>query len=115
MGLGIGISNSSYDGSPTPQPPMPDPKNYKILKYLEYYNHLLVAVKYPDCTNYEGVKILIYKDTTIDILRAQGSIDPHFSENSILKSPIARFEPSKAGWDLAVSVLIIHMGAAHYE
>jgi hypothetical protein len=110
-------SVSTYDEplSLQPQPPMPDPKNYKILKYLQYYKNLLVAVKYPDCTNYEGIKILLYKDTTIDILRAQGSIDPHFSENSIFESPIARFAPTKAGWDMAMEVLITHMGAAHYE
>jgi hypothetical protein len=114
MGINTFASNSTYDSPPSPQPPMPDPKNYKILKYLQYFKNLLVVVKYPDCTNYEGIKILLYKNTTIDILRAQGSIDPHFSENSIFKSPIARFAPTKAGLDMAMEVLITHMGAAHY-
>lgn len=115
MGLALGFSKSSYDSNPSPQPPMPDPKNYTILKWIQYGNNVLVKIKYPDCTNYEGVKILLYEDTSIDILKAQGSIDPHFSENSTFKSPIARFEPSKKGWDLAVSVLITHMGTAHHD
>lgn len=78
--------------------PNPDPKNFKIIKSNKIGTYLVVMVNYPDCTNYEGNKILIYYNCSIDDLLKQGSIDPHFSENKKFFSPIARFEPTDRGW-----------------
>jgi hypothetical protein len=106
MGMPVGVSKSSYETVtkteyikvPTSNP---DPSNYKIIRYLEDINYLIVMVQYPDCTNYEGKKILVYKNCTIKNLLKQKSIDPHFSENKEYYSPFARFEPTEKGWKLA--------------
>ena len=80
----------------------PDPNNYSIIDSAYYskltHDVLVVRIKYPDCTNYEGVKILVYENVSLDDLKSQKSIDPHFSENKKYYSPIARFEPTEKGW-----------------
>jgi hypothetical protein len=119
--MGIGpFSHSSYDNKPNvpvvhvhntvvckPQPlPNPNPRNFVIRRSLQIgRNWLLVEVNYPDCTNYEGNKILLYRgidrDVTLTALIAQGSLDPHFSNNPDFFSPFARFEPTDDGWNMA--------------
>lgn len=113
MGLSIG-SRSSYDRYTVPvrntytEPvlPNPNPTNYKIIRCIERSTGLLLELKYPDCTNYEGRKILLYARGTklLDIVN-QGSIDPHFSNSKKFKSPIARFEPTTAGWQMGLKML----------
>lgn len=100
MGLGLGFSRSTYDGPGqlANEPPNPDPKNYRILRSEQIDRMLLVELIYPDCTNYEGRKILLFKDVTLSQLERQGSIDPHFSESTKFASPIARFVPTEEGW-----------------
>lgn len=104
-------SSSSYGCSSSPSvPPQlrpagnPDPHNYRIgaLKYVGAY--MVLAVKYPNCKNYEGKKILVYKDVELEqLLHQPGGIDPHFSDATTNKSPIARFQPTDQGWDMAVT------------
>ncbi len=128
MGLKIGFSSSSYDRqqrrcnycySPVRdvikevvrpiyiKNPNPDPKNYKIKGTITYQkkkgagNFLIVRINYPDCTNFEGNKILVYEDTTIRDLQKQGGIDPHFTNNTKFKAPIARFIPGIKGLFMA--------------
>ncbi len=83
--------------------PSPKMDNYDILKFEHIRDNLVVFINYKDVTNYEGNKILVYKDCTIRKLKQQELIDPHFAENKTLFSPIARFEPTDAGWVLAKS------------
>ncbi len=80
----------------------PDSYNYLILRNIRIGNFLIIEIKYLNCTNYEGKKILIFEKCTIDQLKKQKSIDPHFSENKKFLSPIARFEPTDRGWKLAL-------------
>jgi hypothetical protein len=105
------LSRSSYD-SPTVVTkvvekfinkflPNPNPGNYEIVKSAEKGGYLIVLINYKDCTNYEGNKILVYKDVSFQSLLDQKKIDPHFSENTDYYSPIARFVPTEEGWDLA--------------
>lgn len=118
MGMPGPVSKSSYDsydsppiggfkrdegvifgGQPCPPaPPNPDPTNFTIERYNTVMGKLVVKVNYPDCINYEGNKILVFRNTTMADLQAQGSIDPHFSENRKFHSPIARFVPTEEGW-----------------
>ena len=79
----------------------PDPNNVKILESYQNNNYLLLKVKYPDCTNFEGMKILLFKNCTLEMLLKQNSIDPHFSNNKKYLSPVARFEPTKEGFKMA--------------
>jgi hypothetical protein len=81
--------------------PNPDPKNYRILLSEKIEDYLIVKIKYPDCTNYEGIKILIFKDIEIKDLIGQGIIDPHFSDNEEFYSPVARFVPTDEGMKMA--------------
>lgn len=81
--------------------PNPDPKNFEIQDTVMINGFLIVLVNYPDCTNFEGNKILVYKNTTLTSLVKQGSLDPHFSSNSKFHSPVARFEPTLEGWYMA--------------
>jgi hypothetical protein len=111
MGIYLCGSRNSYDHPPekttetSSSPPLPDPRNYKIKKYLEIDNNLLIEIQYLDCTNYEGNKILLYKDISLELLKSQVLIDPHFSENSKYRSPAARFEPTDAGWKMGIGCL----------
>lgn len=86
-----------------PPPPLgnPDPDNYQIVKAEEHGKWLIVQIRYPDCTNFEGNKILVFKDTTLIQLVNQKVIDPHFFNDKKFKSPVARFVPTEEGWDMA--------------
>jgi len=81
--------------------PNPNPSNYKILRNKKVMNFLILDIKYHDCTNYEGNKILVFENCTLVELQEQKYIDPHFSENKKYHSPIARFEPTERGWRMA--------------
>ncbi len=83
----------------------PDPTNFKITKFYEYNGFIIVKLNYPNCKNFEGNKILVYKCpvTIYDIINAK-SIDPHFSDKN-KPAPFARFEPTELGWDAAVAMI----------
>lgn len=105
MGLKL-FSTSSFSENSNNTLPNPNPLNYKIVKYAEFYGHyLLVKINYPDCKNHEGNKILLFENCSMDELLKQKKIDPHFSDNKKLHSPIARFEPTNKGWDMAVVLI----------
>jgi len=117
VGISLFGSSSSYDKQKcnnctcqcfTPEPIIelpkdgnPDPSNFIINNKVEFGKYLVIYIKYPDCNNYEGNKILVYEDVHIEQLLRQRHIDPHFSENKKYYSPIARFEPTMKGWGLA--------------
>lgn len=81
------------------QLPNPNPKNFEILRTAEIKEFTIIEIKYPDCTNYEGRKILVYKAASKDVIN-QKIIDPHFCDGNHL-SPVARFEPTEFGWEAA--------------
>lgn len=83
----------------------PDAENFLIGHCLQYRGNLLVKIKYPNCTNYEGSKILLYRNMTANQLKEQKYIDPHFSDDPKYISPVARFEPTDFGWELGVNAL----------
>jgi len=80
--------------------PNPDPRNFKVLTALSFGRYLVAWVNYPDCKNYEGNKIMIFKDIYAVQLRKLDFLDPHFCEKDHL-SPVARIVPTHAGWELA--------------
>jgi hypothetical protein len=101
-------SFSSYDKTDNcyvapPVPPNPDPKKFEILSTLRIGDFLIIEVSYPDCTNYEGRKLLVYEvdDAWTLLCKNNGTLDPHFSNNPKFYSPIARFEPTTRGWKMA--------------
>lgn len=79
----------------------PDPNNYKLVRAEEAGEYLLLQISYPNCANYEGNKVLVYKGINLIGLVNQKTIDPHFSNNKQFASPIARFVPTEEGWKMA--------------
>lgn len=106
MGLGI-FSSSCFDPASIKStvPGNPNPFNYQIIKTKQIKNFAILMIKYPECKNYEGNKILVFKDISIEDLRQRISIDPHFCEDK-QNSPIARFVPTDEGWFLAIQLAL---------
>jgi hypothetical protein len=100
-----------------PKLPNPDPHNYKIVKAHEEAPYLVLKINYPDCTNYEGNKILVFKDVTLVDLINQRIIDPHFFEdpNHKIASPFARFKPTDEGWEIALRLVKLLKPSAKRE
>lgn len=87
-------------------PTQPDLSRWHILRheYIGSKGYLVLEVLYPNCTNFEGRKIILYSaGVTLEELIQQKELDPHFTHKSAL-SPIARFIPTKAGWDMAIKM-----------
>jgi hypothetical protein len=106
MGVIKFFSSSSYDSVTTntnqQNLPNPDPKNYHVVRYKHVGSYLVIEIKYLDCINYEGNKIMVYKDCSYAQLMRQKHIDPHFTDNKNYFSPEARFKPDEYGWDRAI-------------
>jgi hypothetical protein len=104
----INSSSSSFDAKPGALP-NPDPRRYKILRTMRCRQWLLLELEYLGCTNFEGRKILLFRNTTLEDLRKQVAIDPHFSDNATMISPVARFIPTQDGWEMAKRLMIHRM------
>ena len=75
----------------------PNPHKFKVEQLYAYPNCYVSLINYPNCSNFEGNKILVTTYNPLD----RDSIDPHFYQNSGL---LARFEPSSRGMALAHSL-----------
>jgi len=73
----------------------PNPTNWEMQGKWEYAHGYILLVKYYGCTNFDGLKLMVYKGRYIP----RYSLDPHFSESD--DSPFARFVPTQEGWDMA--------------
>lgn len=103
MGLMKKPSPSIYESSRAPIPPAPDPSRFVIHNHEQIGRSLIVSIVYPDCTTYEGRKVLVFADATIEALRRCQLLDPHFTNLADVSQfvPVARFEPTERGWRLA--------------
>lgn len=72
----------------------PSPTNFNVTLCYYQNGYTIVNVKYLDCTNYEGKKILVYLGDLVDAISASKKLDPHFFEGGSL---VARFAPNKQG------------------
>ena len=66
----------------------PHPEVFQVLECLEGSNFLYV-VKYPHCTNFEGEKVLLMKDTSKTDVLLMKVLDPHFYEDNKLAKILA--------------------------
>ncbi len=105
MGLSPFKNCSVYHSEKRVVAPNPNPINFMILELQEIGNAVVAKIKYPDCTNFEGIKICVYEDTTAQQIRDRSEIDPHFSISD--ESPIARFKPTANGLELAFKLAAI--------
>lgn len=78
----------------------PSYKNFRLFEAITIANHTILKVLYPDCKNYEGTKILVYKSSDLGDIRFIKELDPHFCDKHI--SPIARFVPTDEGMRMAL-------------
>lgn len=78
----------------------PDLTRFTVVDRIDLNKHSIVRVVYPDVDNYDGLKIMVFETAVLDQAIAKGRIDPHFLE--WWPSPIARFEPTAVGAQLAV-------------
>jgi len=106
MGLFRKSSWCRYSTPPMAQPrpagiapplPNPNPRSFRLLRVRQIGDFVVVKIRYPDCTNYEGTKILVFEGVTTKRVRSWKIIDPHFCDGNHV-SPVARFEPSERGW-----------------
>jgi hypothetical protein len=95
----------------------PDPRRYGVLSHTTVNGYLILELHYPNCTNYEGRKVLLFdRGVTMVRLKRQNAIDPHFSNSAEYNHPIARFEPTARGHAMAVRLaqtLDSEFGARH--
>jgi hypothetical protein len=107
----FGMSSDSRDNNslyytgkewkPIPNTSTPDPTNFEVIKRVVVNGYPIYWVKYPGVKNYEGNKILMYpKFFNEDLIKEK--MDPHFFDKG--DSPIARFEPTKYGFKLAIKL-----------
>lgn len=89
---------------------IPDSKNYLIEKVEFIGGHLVMQVKYPNCSKcaYEGLKTLVFLNVSpIDAMKWR-EIDPHFADPKEIRmthqapSPAARFPGTLDGWNDAL-------------
>ena len=84
----------------------PDPKNFIIVNEKEHRGYLILLVKYPNCTNYEGKKLLVYEGfkSSKELLEHNNNkLDPHFSDT--VGSPMARFRPRQTSVKLIEAMI----------
>lgn len=86
----------------------PNPQNFTITEIYEKGKACAITVKYPNCTNYEGYKIIVYPFSYSDVKQhaVLNGLDPHFSDTLVV-SPFARFEPTNHGWAAAKDLVDI--------
>lgn len=89
------ISRSCFTNSSIQTAPNPSPSRWDCKDYIAYPNGYVLMVKYLDCTNFEGMKIMVYKGK----FKPKILLDPHFSDDP--DSPIARFKPTPEGLEMA--------------
>jgi len=94
MGLSL-FSRCTHGALPQVEIREPDFSAYSVLQAVRIGKCSVVRVRYHNAKNYEGIKILVYKG------EAPAKLDPHFCESH--QSPIARFEPTKNGWNMALA------------
>jgi len=88
----------------------PDKTKFEIEEVEEVGPHLVMKVKYPNCSkcSYEGLKIMVFLHIPLKAVFKWKEIDPHFRDEKAMAnsnkapSPAARFPASKDGWDDAM-------------
>jgi hypothetical protein len=93
--------------SETYHPADPRPNLFKIKEIKQIGKFVLAVVNYPNCTEYNGDKILIYDFVSVADVASQKLLDPHFimPRSGVDKGvyPVARFVADWHGRMLAES------------
>lgn len=98
----------------------PDPKGFHVEDGEQVGPHLVLKVKYPNCTlcAYEGCKVMVFLNMTFREAIRWKQIDPHFRDpkqqlaSATAPSPAARFPASVEGWNDAIAYATAKRAAA---
>jgi hypothetical protein len=102
----MGLKLFSSCACDTPKAEVSPGRDFNILRTKTVGRCLVVEVHYPKATNYEGRKVMVFRDVSDKALRIFKLIDPHFCEKGHT-SPLARFAPTTEGWHHAVAFAIL--------
>lgn len=108
--MGISFFHRSCSTQPAPlinqivnfitrTPQAPNPAQFTIIDATQVGDYCVLEVRYPNCSNYEGRKILLMEGSA-EKHKGRRTLDPHFEPGE--HSPIARFEPTTRGKMLAI-------------
>lgn len=84
--------------NPAAPAPNPDPSRWELLELHQFSKGYALKVRYLDCTNFEGVKVMVFEGRYVPGKRP---LDPHFAERG---GPYARFRPDAVGMRLAIAL-----------
>jgi hypothetical protein len=101
MGMSLMHSSGVWETGTTGN--NPDPSRFVVEATKGIGTFCIALVRYPNCTNFEGLKLLVFARTHPDAVKEWKRIDPHFAQGS-LSSPLARFEPTTRGLAAAVAM-----------
>lgn len=93
----MGISpfrRSSAGSEPCNDPRNPDPHNFVLKRVYEIGDVTVAYVDYPNCTTFDGRKLLVFDGHCKALLKVARVLDPHFLPNNKL---VARLRPDEAG------------------
>lgn len=89
-------AGDSYKANDPVQSTNPNPDVFDVQRVTKIGIYFLSVVVYPNCTNFEGRKILLTRRDP----RNMDRLDPHFSKDIAINAGlIARFEPTEFGWN----------------
>jgi hypothetical protein len=96
MGCGYKMSAGTGDVPASVSRPLgnPNPHRFEVHQCEQHGVFYLSVVFYPDCQNFEGLKVLVTRDDP----RKLDVLDPHFSRGGTV---VARFEPTTEALVLA--------------
>lgn len=103
--MGLGPRFSVAGQTPIPRG-NPDPQRFTILCSEQIGPHAVIKVRYHGVINYEGIKVIVYLDTSVEEIESQTSLDPHFDLPPGIR-PFARFEPTLRGWSAAKALAVM--------
>ena len=69
-----------------------------VIKHRLIGDYVVVQAKYPQCPNYEGIKIIVYEASGYQEMN-KSKLEPHFLKDNPI---VARFHPTPKGWNMAV-------------
>ncbi len=103
--MGLYSSSRRSAGRYTKDNKNPDPERWHIIKSEQVGKVLLAEVLYPNATNFEGRKLLMFHwGVTLDRIVKDPKLDPHFragQRDTCGHVPVARFVPTEFGWQIA--------------
>lgn len=97
--MGVRMFKLSGGDSWKTDPRDPIPSRFVIDEIEQVGMYVIATITYPNCTNFEGRKLVVFRDATVQEIKQLNTIDPHFYEDSKI---IARFAPTHDGYKMAL-------------